>query len=579
MTNASNPLAKRAMHTETARAGSHRRRTWPLTIVAGMTLGALLLPATHASAAPNRLNIRFDTGGDDLRGGSDNLNVQILLRSGAPISFANVNASRTWGNASVNSVPLTLPAAVTVADLAGIRLEYSGGSGPFADNWNLDRLEVSAELGGAKRTLLSKLAQPLVRFNGSQRSAEFRFEGASPPSTSVPSNTPRVTVRPASRGAPAPKLSPAFRASTDCPLDAPDCNPCTNDVAGQFAGFARKRAKWKQKPWRFEWGTAYPPYSLQPFQTFDEDSPVSNALGISESHPQGFVRTNSGEFPYAGSHSTYKGEDKPGSVFIVRQDDKGRKWLASLHRAYSRHPSGVHVLGKYVAFGDRNSAGQRLLRFIDIERQESRQSLDVPFPVPAENENPFGGGLGLARLANGKYLLLTSWPGSRTNTPHFTDIYELSGSLIVPSGLQVKLVNQSRYTAAPQWGGKDYRYSENLSVISECGTGNIYVVHTSGDQEGISGLIGGAYWRLSKLTGSAPHLRLTPVDVFEMRQNTEDCHIRSAATVGVYQGKLEFLCHQYRKDPDPNAANPLSIVGAALRGSGDSFKFRAGVLP
>jgi hypothetical protein len=68
--------------------------------------------------------------------------------------------------------------------------------------------------------------------------------------------------------------------------------------------------------------------------------------------------------------------------------------------------------------------------------------------------------------------------------------------------------------------------------------------------------------------------QLDPIDVFEVKQSAKVCHMRSAASVGVApHGKLEFLCHQYRKDPDPSAIN---IFGGNITGN-DHWNFRAGV--
>ena len=57
----------------------------------------------------NQLIVKFGTGGDDLRGGNDNLHVVLLLRSAAPLRFDNVNDRKRWTNHSNQRIALPLP--------------------------------------------------------------------------------------------------------------------------------------------------------------------------------------------------------------------------------------------------------------------------------------------------------------------------------------------------------------------------------------------------------------------------------------------------------------------------------------
>jgi hypothetical protein len=127
------------------------------------------------SAAPNELIATFVTGGDDLRGGNDNVHLVLLLRAGAPLRFANVNAGRRWINNSSQTVALPLPPTLRFEDIAGVRLETTFGGGTGGDNWNLNRLEVNTRLGGTVRNVVTREGTPLlVRFTGSVRAQEFR---------------------------------------------------------------------------------------------------------------------------------------------------------------------------------------------------------------------------------------------------------------------------------------------------------------------------------------------------------------------------------------------------------------------
>lgn len=149
-----------------------------LILAAGLHLPT---PAIAQSTRPNELTVEFDTGGDDLRGGNDNVHLLLLLRTGAPLRFNNVNDLRRWGDNSRHTVTRSLPSTLRFEDIVGVRLEttFSGGIG--GDNWNLDRLQVSAQLRGEARTLLNRQGTPLVRFTGDQRVREFRFSSAPVP--------------------------------------------------------------------------------------------------------------------------------------------------------------------------------------------------------------------------------------------------------------------------------------------------------------------------------------------------------------------------------------------------------------
>ena len=66
--------------------------------------------------------------------------------------------------------------------------------------------------------------------------------------------------------------------------------------------------------------------------------------------------------------------------------------------------------------------------------------------------------------------------------------------------------------------------SENLSVVTECGSGKIFTIHTTGDY----GLYGNGYWRLSRVDDGP---KLTHIAMARQDQHNEKCHHRSSATV------------------------------------------------
>lgn len=128
-----------------------------------------------AAQAQKELIVQFSTGGDDLRGGNDNVHLLVLLDTGAQVRFENINGLRRWANNSSVTVPRPFPADLGFHNIIGVRLETTFGGGIGGDNWNLDRLQVRARLGSETRVLLDQSGAPLFRFTGEQRIREFRF--------------------------------------------------------------------------------------------------------------------------------------------------------------------------------------------------------------------------------------------------------------------------------------------------------------------------------------------------------------------------------------------------------------------
>ena len=343
------------------------------------------------------------------------------------------------------------------------------------------------------------------------------------------------------------------RADTRCRLSGVDCNNCAANVQQQFQRAASGQISWRSKPWRFNWRQQYPPFGKRPLDIFDGDP--AYALGIPDKHVQGFVRTNSSRFPYAGTHS----HKRQGGVFVIRQERDGKKYLSSLYPSHSRHPSGAHVLGKYLMYGE-----QGRVYFKDLNNLTRRQ--DIGLPIPNAN---FGGGLGAVKLSKDHYLIVTTGPGGQDGRKRFNQFYQLQGHNSRP--VRLKFLAKSVFTKPAQWS-KGFGFSENLSLVKECGSGDIYAIHTTGDEKGIRAINGNGYWRLSKLVNQGG-LKLQPVNAFTTRQNMSSCNVRAAATVFVNrQHKLEFYCHGYAKDPDGSTFN---VLGPSSR-TADKFYFKVG---
>ena len=346
------------------------------------------------------------------------------------------------------------------------------------------------------------------------------------------------------------------KGSTRCRPGSKYCNVCAVNVQQQFQKAASKQINWSRKRWNFTWPQRYPPQNVRPLDIFDGDPKY--ALGIPGKHVQGFVRTNSRLFPYVGSHS----HKRNGGIFVIKQGANGKQFLSSLHKTSSKHPSGVQVIGKYLIYGE----GSRLF-FRDINSQNQTSS----FRLNATGAN-FGGGLGIIKLARDNHLLVTTGPGGQRLGKRFNRFYHLKSVNGRPSSL--RFINESSTKKPQQWPNK-FNYSENMSLITECGTGDVYAVHTTGDQQGASAIAGKGYWRLSKLVSNGKALGLTSVNAFTTGQDMKRCNVRAAATVTVNpQKRLEFVCHGYAKDPDGSVFN---ILGKSSR-SRDKFYYNVGVV-
>ncbi len=84
------------------------------------------------------LHFIFGTGGDDLRGGNDNLKIKVTLKSGRTEVFPYVNQGVPWNNERRSDVTVMMSEPVSAADIASVELEVDRGG----DNWNMNSVEV-----------------------------------------------------------------------------------------------------------------------------------------------------------------------------------------------------------------------------------------------------------------------------------------------------------------------------------------------------------------------------------------------------------------------------------------------------
>ncbi len=340
-----------------------------------------------------------------------------------------------------------------------------------------------------------------------------------------------------------------LRGDTDCKYGDSDCNRCATDVPTQFKlafeGGHRPWIGWNKGSWSFSGNNKYPPDNMKPedaFKPFD--------TGIASKHIQGLVRTNSSSVPYAGSHS----HENKGSIFFIGVNKDGDKGLYSLHQAKNDHPSGVHVLGD-----DLFVAEDSRLRWFKISAAAAVDNQDngFDFPTTLDPRNKglqgAGGGLGLAKLQDGAYLLVVTARGDgfrlgttidglkQNQEPRYTRFYRLTDRH--PNSLKdIQFIAEYEHEGISKYPKTPMAYSENLSLVTECGTGHLYTIHTTGQYL----MNGDGYWRLSRVeTDSKGRPRLQHIGMAKQSQDSGDCHHRSSATVHVNKnGELEFLCSE-----------------------------------
>jgi hypothetical protein len=100
--------------------------------------------AAQGGLMVSRLEFTIKTGGDDLRGGNDNLNVAIHFRNGAVQLKQNVNDGRSWGNNTVHGFSIVLEHSVASNGIAAIEFHTTFGGGTGGDNWDMASVSVKA---------------------------------------------------------------------------------------------------------------------------------------------------------------------------------------------------------------------------------------------------------------------------------------------------------------------------------------------------------------------------------------------------------------------------------------------------
>lgn len=121
------------------------------------------------------LNIEIRTGGDDLRGGNDNVHAIVKYMDGTSDRYENINLRQRWINNYCETVTLNLRKPAKLNQIRSVSFQTTFGGGIGGDNWNVDGIMIIAKEGSNERWVFNQAGTPIVRFDGNNRPFEAVF--------------------------------------------------------------------------------------------------------------------------------------------------------------------------------------------------------------------------------------------------------------------------------------------------------------------------------------------------------------------------------------------------------------------
>ncbi len=136
---------------------------------------SLSIPVVQTVAGKaSKLELTIQTGGDDLRGDNDNLNIIIHFRGGQSQLARNINGGKAWHNESMHVETITLERAVDANDIVEVDLQTTFTGGASGDNWDMDSVTVKAIGEGVNEIILKHGAK---RFTGDDKLLRLKRAG------------------------------------------------------------------------------------------------------------------------------------------------------------------------------------------------------------------------------------------------------------------------------------------------------------------------------------------------------------------------------------------------------------------
>lgn len=144
-----------------------------------------------------------ETGGDDLRGGNDNLDVTINFHGQSSQLVRNVNLGRRWINNYEQAVRIKLQKPIAEKYIKSVQLYKHAGGGINGDNWKLNKLTIKTRKGGGGSQIYKKTGLPLKEFRGNTKTFIATINANAP----AGSFTRVVTTKPIFTSFPAKKVN------------------------------------------------------------------------------------------------------------------------------------------------------------------------------------------------------------------------------------------------------------------------------------------------------------------------------------------------------------------------------------
>lgn len=346
-----------------------------------------------------------------------------------------------------------------------------------------------------------------------------------------------------------------LRGDTTCEYGDRYCNRCAYDVEAQFEqividrDFVKSSGRWKYRATR-----NYEPSGWNGRELFD-------VLPSHGSHVQGFVR----------AASTLPGQP----VFFVTYGDSGgvghehasllaisgpshggpsntfiNENLMYAFPATFDHPGGMQALGEFVLTGIKETDAGAYIEFRDIAAMPADEPVILRIRDGVHNAS----NVAAARLAGGGYAILTNESAGRNDYNLF-----YSPSLEAPF-LEEMWHGHIGATQSPYEVG-----FQNISMITECETGAIYVLGITTDSPLMDS------WALYRLdtVGAEGGPQLT-----YLSENYEDlddvhCNVRAGASAFVSDaGELYLYCHEKQERTTAEWVGCFLTAGVAC-GVGD----------
>jgi hypothetical protein len=219
--------------------------------------------------------------------------------------------------------------------------------------------------------------------------------------------------------------------------------------------------------------------------------------------------------------------------------------------AAAAHTAGLFALGRYAGTFSRDGH----LMLVDMTTgigSVAEYELAVPSPR-ARGISTRSGGVAMAKLAGGGYLLLANegGDGPSSGRSHFFRINADLSALAPENTASLPFDDLGTYqyiAQEPRLG--DYHHSENLALITECTTGDLYSVHVgSSNATNHEDSLGRTLWRVSQVVFGPAGPRLALVGTYTRASDFWRCFGRGGGSAFVdVNGRVELVCHQRAHD-------------------------------